>query len=167
MKTFIRIAFVWVAITTYCAAQTATNAIEQTKDSIRVVLITLSRANVVPALTKTNPAVTGIRVVYLVEALGVAPFQNAYLGPMRITVDGRVVTISKRVDDETLITASEYQKFDWKKLSKPTVTNPRRVTIYEATLPYFHLPKGKTDIQVEAGFNLIKASFVFKDIAVE
>jgi hypothetical protein len=167
MRTLTRSAFVWIGFMMCCEAQAATNALEQTNDSIRVAVVALSRAKIVPALSKTNSPVSGMRVVYLVEALGDAPFRNSYLGRMSFTVDGQVVAISKQVDDETLITASEYQKFDWKKLNKPTVSNPRRVTVYEATLPYFQLPKGKTDFQVEAGFNLNKAVFVFKDVSVE
>lgn len=168
MKILTEIALVVTGFAMCCSAHSATNDIDQSKESVRVVVVSASKANIIPALAKTNAqAVAGLKVVYLVEALGNKPLQNWDMGHMHFTVDGKPVEQSKKSDDNTLIVVSKYTEYDWKKLKKPAVSDARRVAIYDASMPYFQLPKGKTDLHIETGFNLSTASFVFKDITVE
>ena len=138
MKLLINLAFVLVGFGMCCPAYSATNDIDQSKESVRVVVVSVSKADIVPALARTNAqAVAGLKLVYLVEALGNNLLQHWDMGHMHFTVDGKIVAQSKKSDDNTLIVASEYAKYDWKKLKKPVVSDPRRVVVYDASMPYF------------------------------
>jgi hypothetical protein len=151
-----------------CAAFSAEPSdTEQTKDLVRVAVVSVSKTSVFPAQTTSESSVAGIKIVYLVEALGNTPIQNFDLGHIGFTVDGKGVSRSKKSSDEGLIVASDYRKYDWKKLKKPAVSHPDRAVVYDFSIPYFQLPEGKIDLHVETGFNLSDSSFVFKNIVVD
>jgi hypothetical protein len=142
---------------------------EQTQGSIRVAVVGVSRTKVVPSQTgSSSQPVAGVKLVYVVEALGNAPIQNFTLGRIGLSVNGKPMSLSKKSDDESLIIASDYAKYDWKNLNRPAVSDPRRAVVYDYSIPYFELPKGETELRIaETGFNSSTVTFVFSGVAVE
>jgi len=145
---------------------------EQTKGSVRIVLLKVDRSTVFSKNGFQSPtnkivhAIPGIGVTCVVEALGDEPKQNWISPNVEVYVAGK-----KLSDTPGNISAggssglSEFSHFSSE--DKPQVTNPKRTVVHHAWLRGLRVSSNKIDLHITAGFNKQTEAFVFKDIPVE
>ena len=181
MKTPIKLVLAVVAVAC-CAAVSSINKPatpynpEQVRGNVRVVLLRVDRSTVFSDEGVMNPAqpqkilaIPGVSIVYVVELLGNEPVKH-----WNTVETGKLAYVSgKQVNSMPDLAGGgyggwhEFERYDWKALKQPAVTNPKRTHVFERFERGVRVPTGKVDLHFTAGFNDQNEEFVFENVPVE